>query len=36
MAKYGRTKRSTEVANRPFPDGEFFARDIGDRGRSSN
>ena len=25
--------RSTEVADRPFPDGTFFGRDIGDRGR---
>jgi hypothetical protein len=25
--------RSTEVADRPFPDGQFFGRDIGDRGR---
>jgi hypothetical protein len=29
-----RTKRCTEVADRPFPDGEFPRRDIGDRGRS--
>ncbi len=27
--------RCTEVAGRPFPDGEFICRDIGDRGRSS-
>jgi hypothetical protein len=26
--------RCTEVADRPFPSGEFFGRDIGDRGRS--
>ena len=26
--------RSTEVADRRSPDGEFFGRDIGDRGRS--
>lgn len=26
--------RCTEVADRPFPDSEFFGRDIGDRGRS--
>ena len=25
--------RCTEVADQPVPDGEFFARDIGDRGR---
>ncbi len=25
--------RCTEVAGRPFPSGEFFGRDIGDRGR---
>jgi hypothetical protein len=25
--------RCTEVADRPVPDGEFFGRDIGDRGR---
>ncbi len=25
--------RSTEVADRPFPDGEFSSRDIGDRRR---
>ena len=29
----GRTIRCTEVADRPFPDGTFLARDIGDRGR---
>ena len=27
--------RCIEVADQPVPDGEFFARDIGDRGRSS-
>jgi hypothetical protein len=27
--------RSTEVADRPFPDGLFTGRDIGDRWRSS-
>lgn len=25
--------RCTEVADRPFPDGKHFGRDIGDRGR---
>ncbi len=25
--------RCTEVAGRPFPDGQFFSRDIGDRER---
>ena len=25
--------RCTEVACRPFPDGQFFSRDIGDRER---
>ncbi len=25
--------RCTEVADRPFFDGKFFGRDIGDRGR---
>ena len=29
-----RTKRCTEVADLPFPAGEFFGRDIGDRRRS--
>ena len=29
----GRTKRCTEVAGRPFPDGKFTGRDIGDRER---
>jgi hypothetical protein len=32
--KSGRTKRSTEVADRLFPDGELSCRDIGDRRRS--
>ncbi len=32
--KSGRTKRCTEVADRPFPDGKFTCRDIGDRQRS--
>ena len=27
--------RCTEVAGQPFPDGNFFRRDIGDRGRSN-
>jgi len=27
--------RCTEVADRPFPDGQFFGRDIGDLQRSS-
>lgn len=27
--------RCTEVAGRPFPDGDFTCRDIGDGGRSS-
>jgi hypothetical protein len=27
--------RSTEIADRPFPNGEFSCRDIGDRWRSS-
>ncbi|MFO0942582.1 MAG: hypothetical protein U0930_17740 [Pirellulales bacterium] len=27
------TVRCTEVAGRPFPDGKFTSRDIGDRGR---
>jgi len=26
--------RCTDVADRPFPDGKFPGRDIGDRGRS--
>ena len=25
--------RCTEAAGRPLPDGKFFGRDIGDRGR---
>jgi hypothetical protein len=28
--------RCTEVAGRPFPDGNFLGRDIGDRKRSRN
>ncbi len=33
IEKAGRTVRSTEVANRPVPDGKPTGRDIGDRGR---
>ncbi len=28
--------RSTEVADRRSPNGEFFGRDVGDRGRYRN
>ena len=31
-----RTKQCTEVADRPFPDGKFFGRDIGDRSRHAS
>jgi hypothetical protein len=33
VTNLGRTMRCTEVADRPFPNSEFFGRDIGDRGR---